>query len=425
MRSPQRRRVVTTAAIAALALVAAGCAPSATLSTDDETGPSGSTGTTFKVGILAPMTGFVSAIGTDLKQGWELYWELNGTKAGDFDVQTVLEDDASSPDTALTKAGRLVTEEHVDVVVGPVLANQALAVADYLTQQGVPNLAMSSADDITQRDSSPLVLRAGAMAGSQMTFPGGQWAYEEGYRTAATLCVDYAFGWESCGGFVSAFTDAGGTVPLQLWYPGDATDLSTYVTQLLRAKVDVVFAGTAGGTDSSNFLRSASDFGLLAQKPLLTNCCTLDQAIIQDVGDIALGIKSVSGYTEGSPQNAEFDKAFEKRYGVIPSLYALGAYTSAQMLASTLKAAKEKPTGEKLISAIKSADLTGSPWGEVSFDDYNDLVGPVQIRNVVKRPDGKLWNTVVKQYENVSQFWNEDPKEFLAKPPFSTTRTGK
>src|SRR5690606_19870480 len=141
--------------------------------------------------------------------------------------------------------------------------------------------------------------------------------YDEGHRTAATLCVDYAFGWESCGGFVSAFTAAGGEVPLQLWYPGDATDLSTYVTQLANADVDVVFAGTAGGTDSSNFLRSAADFGLLAGTPVLANCCTLDQAILEDVGDIALGIGSVAYYAEGAPLVAEFVEAYEAEFGMI------------------------------------------------------------------------------------------------------------
>lgn len=419
--APYRR--VALAAAAAAALVLAGCAPSGSLSEGEE--GSGSDAGTFKVGVLAPLTGFVSAIGTDLQQGWELYWEQNGTTAGDFEVVTVFEDDASSPDTALTKAQRLVTEEKVDVVVGPVLANQALAVADYLDQQGVANLAQSAADDVTQREFSPLVLRTGAMAGSQTSFPGGEWAYEEGHRTAATLCVDYAFGWETCGGFVSAFTEAGGEVVQQLWYPGDATDLSTYVTQLLTSDVDVIFAGTAGGTDSSNFLRSASEFGLLDQTPVLSNCCTLDQAILTDVGDIALGLNSVSYYAEGAPQVAEFVAAFEEAYGVIPSAYALGAYATAQILAATLEGLDEKVTGEDLIAAIKAADLSDSAFGDVSFDDYNNLVGPVMIREVVKRDDGKLWNEVVEQYEGVSQFWTYDPEQFLAQPPYSQTQTGR
>ncbi|MDQ2697394.1 MAG: ABC transporter substrate-binding protein [Actinomycetota bacterium] len=437
MRLVQRRsRQLTICAAVSSALVAlAACAPSSSLSGDPTSpsqseiassdAPAAADAIELKVGVLAPMTGFVSAIGTDLKQGWDLFWDENGTTVGAFEVTTVLEDDASSPETALSKAQRLVTEEKVDVVLGPVLANQALAVADYLARQEVPNLSMSSADDVTQRDFSPFVLRTGAMAGSQMTFPGGQWAFEEGYRTAATLCVDYAFGWESCGGFVSAFADAGGEVTQQRWYPGDASDLSTYVAQLLNADVDVIFAGTAGGTDSSNFLRSAADFGLLDKTPVLTNCCTLDQAIIQDVGDISLGVKSVSFYTEGADRVSGFVEKFEERYGVIPSLYAIGAYVSGQMLVAALEDLDAKPSGDELIAAMKSADLSNSLWGDVSFDDYNNLVGPVAIREVVAREDGTLWNVVIDEIPDVSQFWTFDADEFLSSPPFSTTRTGQ
>ena len=47
------------------------------------------------------------------------------------------------------------------------------------------------------------------------------------------------------------------------------------------------------------------------------------------------------------------------------------------------------------------------------------VVGPVFIRQVVKRADGKLVNAVIETYDDVSQFWTFDPKAYLANPPFS------
>ncbi|WP_157155479.1 MULTISPECIES: ABC transporter substrate-binding protein [unclassified Diaminobutyricimonas] len=418
----RRRRLVSVATAAAVALVIAGCAPAGS-SSNNEQDPA--TGQTFKVGVLASLTGFASALGVDLERGWNLYWEENGNTAGNFTVETVVEDDASSVDTAISKTTRLVNDEQVDVVVGPVLASQALAVADFLEQEGVANISQSSADDLTQRESSPLLLRVGAYGGSQATFPGGQWAYEEGHRTAATLCADYGFGWEGCGGFVTAFTEAGGAVTDQLWYPADASDLSSYVTQLMNMDVDLIFVANSGGTDSSNFLRSAADFGLLDRTPVLSNCCTTDQAILEDVGDIALGINSVSFFAESAPQAEEFVALYEERYGVIPSSYALGAYATAELIATALASADSKLEGEELIAAITAGDVTGTPWGDISFDEYNNITGPIMIRTVEERADGKLWNAVVKQYDDVSQFWHFDPKEFLKNPPYSPTYTGR
>ena len=417
MHHKTRAAAALTAVVTAMALTA--CAPSSGLA-GSEDDPAESTGD-YTVGVLAPMTSWAGAIGVDMQQGWDMYWEENDNKAGDYTVATVWQDTASDPDTALTKARLLVEENSVDTVVGPLLASEGLVVGDYLAQEGVANLAQTAADDLTQRLASPLVVRTGSYSGSQMTYPAGAWAADEGYTSAATLCVDYAFGWESCGGFVSAFTAAGGTVDTQLWYPGDASDLSSYVSQLASLNVDVIFIGSAGGTDSSNFLRSASDFGLLAKTPIINNCCTTDQAILQDVGDIALGQLSVSNWAEGNddPIVADFVAKYEEAYGVLPSSYAYGMYASAQMLAQAIASSDSKLTGEELVSAVKAVDLSSTIIGGGSLDEYGNIVGPVFLREVVAREDGTLWNTVVEKFDDVSQFWTFEPEAFLANPAFS------
>ena len=417
MHHKTRAAAALTAVVTAMALTA--CAPSSGLA-GSEDDPAESTGD-YTVGVLAPMTSWAGAIGVDMQQGWDMYWEENDNKAGDYTVATVWQDTASDPDTALTKARLLVEENSVDTVVGPLLASEGLVVGDYLAQEGVANLAQTAADDLTQRLASPLVVRTGSYSGSQMTYPAGAWAADEGYTSAATLCVDYAFGWESCGGFVSAFTAAGGTVDTQLWYPGDASDLSSYVSQLASLDVDVIFIGSAGGTDSSNFLRSASDFGLLAKTPIINNCCTTDQAILQDVGDIALGQLSVSNWAEGNddPIVADFVAKYEEAYGVLPSSYAYGMYASAQMLAQAIASSDTKLTGEDLVTAVKAVDLSSTIIGGGSLDEYGNIVGPVFLREVVAREDGTLWNTVVEKFDDVSQFWTFEPDAFLANPAFS------
>lgn len=408
---------VALAAVAVTAMGLGGCAP-AQVGGDTNT-------TVYRVGVIGSKTGFAAATGTDMERGWDLYWKQHDNKSGKFTVESYFEDDASDAKQALTKATLLATQQNVDVITGPVLANNALVVADYAAQQGIANLTQASADSITTSEYSPLVLRTGAYAGSQFTYVGGKWAYEQGHRTLATMCPDYAYGWDSCGGFVRGFVDAGGKLTQQVWYPANSTDVSSYVAQMRDAHTDVVFAGTTNGTDASNFIRAASDFGLFTSTEVIGSAGTTSAGILADVGDLALGMKSVSFYAEGSEPNAEFLKAYREEYDLLPTNNSVSGYATAGLLDQALSNASERLTGEELIKAVKASDTTLTPWGDISFDDYNNILGPVYIREVSKSPfDGMLWNSVVHQVEDADQFHGEDAEVVLKRPTYSQQYNG-
>ena len=56
--------------------------------------------------------------------------------------------------------------------------------------------------------------------------------------------------------------------------------------------------------------------------------------------------------------------------------------------------------------------------GPVAFDEYGNIVGNVYIRKI-ERKEGRLVNSVIYTYPEVSQFWTYDPKEFLKNPVYS------
>jgi branched-chain amino acid transport system substrate-binding protein len=403
-----------------LMLVAAGC--SADARGGGDAGGDGDA-STVTVGFVSPVTGFAAALGTDMKRGWDLYWQLNGAKVGDVTVTTVYEDDAGDPEVALTKAKRLVERENVDVVAGPVLANTAYAVANYVAGEGIPTLQITGADDLTQRQHDANILRAGYTS-SQSNFPGGKWAYDQGYRTAVTICPDYAFGWESCGGFVSAFTEAGGKVAEQLWNPLGTQDFSTYVSQIKKLDPDVVFIGSAGGPDAILFYNSWLDFGA-KDIPLVGNCCFADEVFLRDVGEKALGVKSLTYWAEGRDSAAvkTFVDAYEKAHKEIPSLYAAGSYLMAQIVAETLTKTDGK-IDDKFIETASGLTFDDSVYGPIRFDDYNNVVGNVYVTEVKPRGDGAFWNVPVETFNDQSQFWDKTPDEYMKQPVFSRDFTG-
>jgi len=73
---------------------------------------------------------------------------------------------------------------------------------------------------------------------------------------------------------------------------------------------------------------------------------------------------------------------------------------------------------DALIKALRAVSLDDTPRGPFHFDEFGNVVGNIFIRRCEKK-DGKLVNTTVKTYPNVSQFWTYDEKWFLAQPVYS------
>ena len=71
-----------------------------------------------------------------------------------------------------------------------------------------------------------------------------------------------------------------------------------------------------------------------------------------------------------------------------------------------------------MITAVRSASLADSPRGPLKLDEFGNAVGNSFVRKIELK-DGKLVDTIVKIYPNVSQFWTYDPKTFLRQPVYS------
>ncbi|MGP3534359.1 ABC transporter substrate-binding protein [Microbacterium sp. RD1] len=410
--------------VAALALAA--CAPPGAAEPSAEPSEATATGD-LKVGFISPTTGNFAVAGQEMVDGWNLYWETQGNEVNGVTVETIVEDDAGNPETSLTKAHKLVEQDQVDVIVGPLIANTALAVAEYTASVGIPNLhPVAASDDLTQRAANDLTVRTGSMGGSQANYAGGEWAATEGEAdTVVTLCADYAFGWESCAGFVQGFVANGGEVVQQIWFPNSTTDFSTYVSQIQAAGADMVYVATAGGAPGPNFLNAYLGLGLDMDK-LLLNCCAADQGTLRTMGDQIEGLKSVSYWAEGRDSEVvtEFVDAYKEfSGGKVPGAYVAGGYITASLVASVLEE-KGLVTGEDLVSAITEYTFEDSIFGRVSWDEYNNTIGPVYIREVQKLDDGQLYNVPIAEIEDVDQWLGRTPEEALALPTYSQTFQG-
>src|SRR6266852_3855888 len=245
-----RRQFLKTSAAA---LTAAGVGAAPWRSALAQAGP-------IKIGLLAPLTGVVASGGKEMVEGDQFYLDQVKNEMGGRKVELVIEDDASNPDTALQKARRLVEQGNCHMLIGDLLANTGLAVANYVKGKGTPYfIPIIAADDLTQRDRIRNVIRVAGYSASAFSHPFGDWAFKTGYRKVATISQDYSFGHEQCGGFAQVFSESGGQIVAQLWHPLNTSDFSPYLGQLADLKVDAVFA-MENGADATRLLQQFASF---------------------------------------------------------------------------------------------------------------------------------------------------------------------
>ena len=374
----------------------------------------------IKVGLMTVKTGVAAGIGAQMQDGFEYLLTERGGKLAGRPVQLIVVDTAASPVTAKAKFLQLTERDHVDVVVGPLATFEAIAIRDDVARAGVPLiLSSAAAEDLTQRKADPWMVRSSSSS-AQASQPFGVYAARTlKYKRVAVVAEDLSFSHETVAGFQRTFEEAGGKVVQKLWPPFNSTDFATVIAQI-KPDVDAVFINFSGA-NATRFLKQYSDYGLKQKIPLIAGMNTVDESLLDKMGDEAVGIVSAGWYSAAidTGVNARYVSGFHQAYGSTPGFYATGGYSAGLILEQALKATSGTvPSGKELAAALHSVKIDASPRGPLALDSYGNPIVSVYIRKVT-RVDGKLVNTVLQSYPDVSQFWTYDPKAFLSDPVYS------
>lgn len=373
----------------------------------------------LRIGFLTVKTGPLAAGGIQMEQGMNLFLKLRGNRLAGRDVKLIVADTAGSPATTRTKTQELVERDKVHVLIGPLAAFEALAIADYVNAQKMPTLGVAAADDTTQRNASPWYARATASAGQCAHAIAHYAATELKYRRMAVIGDDFAYGHEQNAAFLRVFEDNGGRVVQKLWPPLNAPDYGTYVSQI-KSNVDAVFMSFAG-SNGFRFTKAFFEYGLGGKIPLLGGMTAMDEAILQQTGEDAIGIISANWYSAqfDNAANKEFVAGMQRDYKIDPGYYAAGPVVAAAVLEAALKSLDGRfDDREALMKAMRTTVVADTVRGPVKFDDKGNAIGNIYIRRVEKK-GGRNVNTVIKTYPDVSQFWTYPEAAFMANPVYS------
>ncbi|HKZ08296.1 MAG TPA: ABC transporter substrate-binding protein [Methylomirabilota bacterium] len=363
-----------------------------------------------KIGLLATLEGPFAAGGQDGMRGAELaVKQRNGMVAGKK-IEIIKASSDAKPDVAVNATRKLVEQDKVDIMVGPLSGSEGIAVKNYSKSQ--PNITFingsSGAQATTLQDPSPNFFRFNT-EGAQWMVGLGEYAFKDkGYKKMALIAEDYAFPYSQVQGFMTEYCKLGGRVTHKAWVPLGGKDYSSVIAKL-PGDVDALLV-VLGGADAVNFLTQYEQAG--GNKPMVGGSITVDQTVLNFKGkrrESLLGTPS-AGPIADSYEGAEWKK-FVADYKAnfkdgfpSPSLFAFVYYINMKAALDGLEAVKGDLSGgqAKYREALKNLKLQ-TPTGVVTLDENRQAIGTTFVTEVAKGADGSFFNKVVKVVPNVNQ----------------------
>lgn len=377
----------------------------------------------LKVGVLATLEGTYTALGEDGVRGIRTALAQAGGAAGGREIELVIASTDTSPDSAVRAARKVVEQDGVEVVIGPLSGSEGIAIRDYAkTQPGVTFInGASGAQETTYVDPSDNFFRYN-MDGAQWSAGLGEYLFnEKGYETIATVGEDYSFVYTQVFGLVTEFCQAGGEVTERLWVPLGTKDFGSIIAAL-PDDVDAIYLGLGGG-DAVNFLNQYQQAG--GDANLIGGTIMVDGTVLSSKGsakEALIGVPSAGPQADtwDDPKWQEYVKAYQDEFPPeerfpIPSLLGTGYYNATNaMLQCVEDVAGDLGDEQAGFRECLSTLELDAPNGKITLDENRQAVGTNFVSEVVELDDGTLATELVSMKEGVNQTLGLDPAVFAA-----------
>lgn len=384
----------------------------------------------IRIGVIGPTTGWATMFGQNNLDAIKLALSQKDYKFKGTSIKLFSEDTKADVEVMRTKMDSLKNRDKVHLIIGPCLGHEGMAAVDWAARNPeMPILVGYSApEDMTMRQATNSLVRPG-WTGAQVIFNFGQYCAKElGYKKVILVGQDYSYPWDQAAGFIRGFLENGGEKVERIWHPVEAVDFSSIMARLMQMskEYDAVLCNS-GGAQVVAFFKQWQQFGLDKLYPQILGQANVPiTPMLAEMGDMLLGVYSSLHYYDGNPSqaNVKFRESYNKAYGYMPSVISVQGYDAVNVAFKAMEAIDGKVDDPKaFIAAIRSVKMSEeeSPRGPFYFDKFGNPVQNIYIKKVVKQ-DGRLMNTAVKTYKEVSQFgpYANMPEKYMAAP--ATTR---
>jgi len=308
----------------------------------------------IKIGHLTPLTGFLGALGAYAQLGIRMAQEEINASGGVLGRQLdILSEDSVNPNTAATKAQRMLEQDGVAFLMGEINSASAVTIMQVAARNKRFYLQIGARSD---------ALRDGKNC-NRYTFhvdiPSHVMVYAVGKALVRdnlmkgkkfyTLTADYIFGHDLAKAAKEFFDANGGQVVGDELIATDVTEFSPYLLKLRQAKPDIVCSNLAGN-QVTNLIKQYAEFDL--PWPIVGFNLNTADAWAAGEGNLSGTWPTVWHHDLDVPASKTFVANFTKKHGKPPENHAWIEYVSLKIMAQAITETKGTDT-EALIAYLE------------------------------------------------------------------------
>src|SRR5437763_12908325 len=327
----------------------------------------------IRFGHLTPRTGFLGPLGEYAVMGVTLAVDEINSAGGVMGRKIeLIAEDSVNPQTASTKAQRLIERDKVVAIIGEISSASGLAIAQVAQRNRIIffNTGCNS-DELRGKSCNRFMFHTEA-ANSMYVNAAGRALLRDGMvkgKKWYSLTADYAFGHDLLRVAKRFMQANGGEFAADELVPTDATDFSPYLLKVRQARPDLVISNLAGNQVTS-FLKQYSEYGL--SFPVAGFGFDTVVAWGAGKGNFSGIWPLVWHHLVDTPSSKKYVDAFQKKYGKLPDNQSWGDYNSLKIVAQSMNEIKSADPIKLAEHLRKGAKFDVGKKREAYFRPYDN-----------------------------------------------------
>ena len=344
-----------------------------------------------KVGLIAPLTGEVAVYGNAVKEAVQLYIDDFNAADHPFDINLIIYDDKGDPTEAMNAYNKLVYQDHIAVLLGPVTSSPTFGVAEASVDDGIPALTPTAThpDVTTYGDNFFRACFEDPFQGGSMA----KFASSELKATTAAIIYNnadtYSIGLRDA--FMKTAEEVGLTVTTTEAYGASDIDFRAQLTNIIKTNPDVLFIPYYYNV-TYMICSQARELGYTGT---FLGVDGTDGVLAIEGADVSVfdGMYFANHYSadSDSPVTQAFIKEYTDKYGATPNALAALGYDGAMIVCDALERVNNdgvkidgESSYEAIIEALRATEVDGVT-GHITFDENNN---PIKTLSIIQIKDG-------------------------------------